>query len=108
MEEDFEEIRAYNNFKLEASSCYRKYCDYLKEIDLSEERYRSGLDMDGNIIKSLNAKANTFKSRVDYLNRQASDLLRYPSVNDYIELVNKIDQILNLIKQMDNEIESVI
>lgn len=107
MEEDFEEIRAYNNFKLEASSAYRKYSELLKELDVSEERYRSGLDLDTNIIKGLNAKANTCKSRFDYLNKQANELLRYNSVSDYTELISKIDQIIHLIKQMDKEIEGI-
>ncbi len=108
MEEDFEEIRAYKNFKLESSSLHRKYCELLNEISLSEERFRSGLDLDQNIVKSLHAKANTAKSRVDYLNKQANDLLRYPTVSDYIELVNKIEQIKSHIKQMENEVEGLV
>ena len=108
MEEDFEDIRMYNNFKLEASSTYRKYVELLKEIEKSEERFRSGLDLDQNIVKSLQAKANTAKSRVDYLNRQAGEMLRNSMVYDYVELVNKIDQIKELIKQMESEVEGII
>lgn len=108
MEEDFAEIRAYNNLKLEASSTYRKYCEYLDEIDVSEERFKSGFDLDQNILKNLHAKANTAKSRVDYLNKQASDLLRNSYVDDYVELVHKIEQIRELIKKMDTEIEGII
>ena len=64
-----------------------------------------GLDVDKNneLLRVNTAKANTLKNRVDYLNNRASDLLLNENVSAYVELNNKMDEIIRLIKQMDNE-----
>ena len=54
------------------------------------------------------SKANTLKNRVDYLNNQASSLLKNLNVSAYAELTSKIDEIIHLIKQMDTEFQKYL
>ena len=105
MEEDIEDIRVYSALKNEASGTYRKFVNYQKSLNNLNERIRMGLDVDKNneLLRVNTAKANTLKNRVDYLNNRASDLLLNENVSAYVELNNKMDEIIRLIKQMDNE-----
>ena len=110
MQEDFENIREYEALKIEASGAYRKYVTYQKSLANLEERIKMGLDVAKNdeLLHSNEAKANTLKNRVDYLNNQVTELIKGQNVSAYIELCNKIDEIIRLIKQMDNEFKKYI
>ncbi len=110
MEEDVEDIRTYMTMKIEASGSYRKYVDYQKSLVNLEERIKMGLDVNKNneLLRVNTAKSNTLKNRVDYLNNQASELLKNQNVSAYVELTNKIDEIVRLIKQMDTEFQKYI
>ena len=110
MEEDVEDIRTYMTMKIEASGAYRKYVAYQKSLVNLEERIKMGLDVNKNkeLLSVNTAKSNTLKNRVDYLNNQASELLKNQNVSAYVELTNKIDEIVRLIKQMDTEFQKYI
>lgn len=110
MEEDVEDIRTYMTMKIEASGAYRKYVAYQKSLVNLEERIKMGLDVNKNneLLRVNTAKSNTLKNRVDYLNNQASELLKNQNVSAYVELTNKIDEIVRLIKQMDTEFQKYI
>ena len=96
--------------KIEASGAYRKYVAYQKSLVNLEERIKMGLDVNKNneLLRVNTAKSNTLKNRVDYLNNQASELLKNQNVSAYVELTNKIDEIVRLIKQMDAEFQKYI
>ena len=110
MQEDFENIREYESLKVEASGTYRKYVTCQKSLANLEERIKMGLDVAVNdeLLESNKAKANTLKNRVDYLNNQVTEIIKDQNVSAYIELCNKIDEIIHLIKQMDNEFKKYI
>ena len=110
MQEDFENIREYEALKIEASGTYRKYITCQKTIANLEERIKMGLDVANNdeLLHKNTALSNTLKNRVDYLNNQVSELAKNQNVSAYIELTNKIDEIIRLIKQMDNEFKKYI
>ena len=110
MEEDIEDIRTYAMLKNEASGAYRKYITCQKTNANLQERIKMGLDVDKNkeLLNVNTSKANTLKNRVDYLNSQATSLLKNLNVSAYAELTSKIDEIIHLIKQMDTEFQKYL
>ncbi len=98
-EEDFSDVRTYCVYKQELDGLNKKQENLQKDLNLKEENFKNGLEAyDKKYIKTIKANINLVKNRIDYLNKNIKPLLNNKQVNEYSELVKKISELVDLIK----------
>ena len=90
MEEDYENIRVYNNLLLESNYYSKK----AKELSVSSDANKFG----------VRGKIKNLSNHSIYLNNKAKQLEKYSYVREYIELCSKIKQIIDLAQKFESEI----
>jgi len=100
IERDYEAVRDYNEVCLEINYWENQFAIYKKEIEKCKECIKMGVDVTNNKDASImyQAKLLTIREKLEKLNILLDDLKEINIVNQYIQVLEKLEKINDNIK----------